>query len=235
VVIEDAIPEPHALPTSALYVEAVESFIAFARTLSDEQWLTPVPCLPGWDARDVLSHVAGIPDDAFAGRMEGAPGEAWTASQVERNRDFTVEHLLAQWTEQYVGFGEVLDGIGEHRPPFDCHAHEHDIRHALGLAGNRAFLVVEVGAQTMATGHELAFPVTVHFDDGRSFISGADDAASEGVSVSGLTPFEVFRSGLGRRSRQQVEVYNWVGDVDQIAEAIDSWFSFGPAAGPINE
>jgi|GEM_PF-367093 len=231
------LPEPADMPTSVLYVAAVDSFLAFARTLTDEQWSTPVPCLPGWDVRDVLSHVAGIPDDAFAGRMEGAPGEAWTASQVERNRDLATAALLDRWAEQYVAFGDVLDGIGEHRPPFDCHAHEHDIRQALDLAGNRDSLVVEAAAVQLARGFEPPTPVTIQFVDGRSFTTGNTEPANVdgAVSVRGISAFEIFRSRLGRRSRSQVEAYDWSGDDAAVSEVIDAWFQFGPADGPVLE
>lgn len=227
-------PEPADSPTSVLYGIAVESFIKFARTLTDEQWLVPVPCLPGWDVRDVLSHVAGIPDDAFAGRMDGAPGEAWTASQTERNRSLGVDELLTRYAEQHVAFGEILDGIGEQRPPFDCHAHEHDIRHALDLSGNRDSFAIEAGAVLMARSFETPFPITVEFDDGRSFTSG-DASDGNGAAVSGLSTFEVYRSRLGRRARSQVENYAWTGDADLVAAAIDAWFNFGPAEHPVNE
>ena len=90
---------------------------------------------PAWTARDVLSHVSGIPDDALAGRMEGAPGEAWTAAQVERNRDARVDELLDRWEQQASGFADVIESMGETRPPFDVHSHEHDLRQALGRPG----------------------------------------------------------------------------------------------------
>jgi len=227
------------MKTSVLYGSAVESFLQFARTLTEDQWLTPVPCLPGWDVRDVLSHVAGIPDDAFAGRMDGAPGEAWTASQVERNRDIDTTELLDRFAEQYASFGEILDGIGEHRPPFDCHAHEHDVRHALGLTGNRDSLVVEAASVQLARGFEPPTRVTIEFDDGRTFTTGPDSGdGGTGVTVRGVSPFEVFRSRLGRRARSQVEAYDWsAGGADdtQVAAVIDTWFNFGPADGPVNE
>jgi uncharacterized protein (TIGR03083 family) len=224
-------------PTSVLYIAAAESFIDLAQTLSGEQWSTAVPCLPGWDVRDVLSHASGVPDDALAGRMDGAPGEAWTASQIERNRDASVDELLERWTAQYVGFAKLLDAIGEPRPPFDCHAHEHDVRDALGLAGNRDHLVLEAAAVRAAQGFgESPFPVTVQLADGRSFTSGGSNADREdGVTVRGLSSFELVRSRLGRRARTQVETYDWSGDDIRVAATIDTWFFFGPAERPIVE
>ena len=61
------------------------------------------------------------------------------------------------------------------------------------------------------------------------------NSLAQGVELSGATPFEVFRSKLGRRSRSQVEAYDWIGEPAAVAAVLDSWFEFGPAAQPIVE
>ncbi len=194
------------------YLAAQRSFVAFARGLSAEDWAAPVPCCPGWTARDVLSHVAGIPDDVFAGRIDGVATDPWTAAQVERNRSLGVEELLGRWDGQAAQFAELMQSLDQHRPPIDCHAHEHDIRHALDRPGNRdSEIIVDAATAMLAS------------------------LRDEGVELRGVTSFEVFRSRLGRRSRAQVEAYDWVGEPVAVAAAIDSWFGFGPAEHPIVE
>ena len=74
-------------------------------------------------------------------------------------------------------------------------------------------------------------PLIVEFVDGS--IAGAV-TDRDAVVLSDVTPFEIFRSCLGRRSRSQVEAYDWSGAPDRIATVIDEWFGFGPAA-PILE
>ena len=194
------------------YLDAQRSFVAFARGLSADDWAAPVPCCPGWTVRDVLSHVAGIPDDVFAGRTDGVATDPWTAAQVARNAPLSVDELLARWDEQSPSFAELMQSLDQNRPPIDCHTHEHDIRHALDRPGNRDSAIVVGAASAML-----------------------DSLAGQGVELRGVTPFEVFRSRLGRRSRQQVEAYEWVGEPAAVAAAIDSWFGFGPAAQPIVE
>ena len=130
--------------------------------------------LSGPEVRDVLSHVAGIPDDVFAGRIDGVATVPWTAAQVERNRTLGVDELLARWDEQSVPFAALMQSIGQDRPPIDCHAHEHDVRHALGRPGNRDNDII-VGA----AGGVLA------------------ELREHGVELRGATPFEVFRSKPG--------------------------------------
>lgn len=216
------------------YLLAVDSFIDLARSLEPSDWDTVVPCTPAWTARDVLSHVSGIPDDAIAGRMAGAPGEAWTAAQIERNRDASVDELLDRWVQQAPVFAEVLDQIGEFRPPVDCHSHEHDIRHALGRPGNRSSELVEFYGVWFAEFEDLPVRFTVQFDGGRSVVSGAADAAAT-VTLGGVTTFELLRSRLGRRSRAQVLAYDWAGEQADVETILDRWFAFGPADEPIQE
>lgn len=213
------------------YRFAVDSFIDLARTLDDAAWAIVVPCTPQWTVREVLSHVSGIPDDAAAGRMVGAPGEAWTAAQVERNRVFSVDELLTRWSQQAPGFAERIEQVGQGRPPIDCQSHEHDIRHALGRPGIRSNAIVD--APSFAT-VEVPIRVVVEVDDGSTVTSGDLDADTT-VTLRGVSRFELFRSRLGRRSREQVQAYDWIGADSDVEAVIDVWFGFGPSLVPIVE
>lgn len=225
---------PDAPTAGELYRLAHASFHDLASTLSDDDWSTPVACTPAWTARDVLSHVAGIPDDAFAGRMEGAPGEAWTAAQVERNRHARVDELLDRWQQQASGFADVIDAMGETRPPFDVHSHEHDLRQALGRPGQRSNVIVETAGYGLASVSGAGVRLRVELDDGRTVVSGDGDDSST-VVLSGVSVFELFRSRLGRRSREQVRAYDWTGSDADIDAVLARWFSFGPSPLPIDE
>ena len=215
------------------YRFAQESFTALARTLPVDAWSRPVPCTPEWTVRDVLSHVTGVADDALAGRMEGAPGEAWTAAQLERNRAATVDELLERWASQTPTFAEILGQLGEGRPPFDCHTHEHDVRHAVGRPGNRDSIIVESMAADLAVvaGCPVALDVVLA---GRPIRSGPVDGPAA-VQLERITPFELFRSRPGRRSREQMRAWDWVGDDADIEAVLDVWAFFGPTTTPIIE
>lgn len=219
--------------TEARYLFAQRSFAELARSLSADDWATPMPCTPGWTVRDALSHVAGVVDDALAGRMDGAPGEAWTAAQVERNRSLAVDELLDRWDHQTPGFAAMLDEMGEGRPPLDCHAHEHDVRQALGRPGDRSSALIEATAVGLATVADCPVALTVELADGRVARSGPTGPAA--VTLKGVTSFELVRSRLGRRSRDQVRAWAWTGADADIDAVIDRWFTFGPASDPIIE
>lgn len=188
------------------YLAAQASFAELARSLTADEWAREVPCCPGWTVRDVLSHVVGLADDVLAGRIEGAASDAWTAAQVERWRTSSVGELLDRWEQQAPQVAPMFDAIGETRPPIDCTAHEHDVRHALGRPGGR---------------------------DGAIVARVAADLRDGLVVPPGLDDFELFRSRLGRRSAQQVRSYAWV--VPPSEDQLRGWFLFGPSAVDILE
>ncbi len=215
-----------------LYTVAQASCAALLRTLTADELARPMPALPTWTVRDTISHVAGIPDDGINGRMEGAPGEVWTNAQVERWRDTPVGELLDQWDAQTALFAQAIESMGEGRPPIDCHAHEHDIRGALGRPGNRDHEIIAYVVPGMIMGTQIRRPFTVEFQDGTALHTGATDGSGDPLVLRGVTQFEIFRARLGRRSRKQVEAYDWSDDPSDL---LANWFIFGPNATAVIE
>jgi hypothetical protein len=216
---------------------AAESLIAFARRVDDEGWSRPVPCTPQWSARDVLSHVVGLVDDVLEDRMERAPSAEWTALQVARHAEGGVDELLLAWESNLESFAAWIADTGAAWPGSDCHTHEHDLRHALDLPGNRENEIVSTSAKGFLSQIDVPFPLEVEMD-GKVFTNGHEDLGRyphEEVVLRAMTSFEVFRSRLGRRSRAQVEEYRWSGPADRITRLIDQWFMLGPSSIAIHE
>lgn len=220
-----------------LYVQAAHSFIALARKVDDEDWTRPVPCAPQWSARDVVSHVVGLTDDVLENRMEGAPSAEWTSLQVARHAEGGVEELLVAWEAKLEPFARWIAETGATWPAGDCHTHEHDLRHALDFAGNRENAIVTASAKVFLAQLDVPFPLEVEMD-GEVITNGHPELGRyphEEVVLRAMTPFEVFRSRLGRRSRAQVEEYRWSGLPDRISCLIDQWFMLGPSTIAIHE
>jgi len=211
------------------YREAQSSFVDLARSLSEDQWSAPSPCTPEWTARDLLSHAAGVAIDIIEGNVDGAASDPWTAAQVERWRNSTVDEVIARWDEAVDQTAEALEFIGEARPVVDCHTHEHDLRTAIGLPGSSDSELIDWIADRF-----VAVPagraIDIEFADGtHRRIDGPGDP----IGLSGLTAFELFRSRLGRRSPDQVRAYGWSEPIPD--DVLDAWFVFGPAESPIVE
>jgi uncharacterized protein (TIGR03083 family) len=177
-----------------------------------------VPATPAWTIHDVIAHVAGVANDARNGNMAGAPGEAWTAAQIERGRGRSVADLLAEWDDD----GAILDGVFSGANGgmlsagiFDVHSHEADLRQALGLP-----LVVPEDFLGWG-GPQLR----------DSFVERVVERGLPAVSLD--LPFvEWFRGRLGRRSVAEVCAYPWPTDP---APYLDSFFIFGRAAASLHE
>lgn len=177
-----------------------------------------VPATPAWSVHDLVAHVTGVAADATSGNMAGAPGEAWTAAQVERNRGRAVAEMVEEWGTTGPGLEAFLSGPGGEMAGaavMDIHTHEADLRHALGLP-------FEVPADFMAwAGPQL-----------REGFAGQ-------VAEAGLPPVDVevddvtlFRARLGRRTETEVRGYRWSANPDPY---LDSFFIFGRAAHSLGE
>lgn len=206
-----------------LYRDAQRSFVELVRTFDDADWAAPVPCCPGWTARDVLSHAAGVTLDVAEGNVEGAATDPWTAAQVVRWKETPIDELLARWDDAIDPVADLLEAIGEIRPPLDCHTHEHDLRHALGRAGNRDSELMATAAARFGS-LPIGRPVEVSFDDASTTSIPGDGAPIGLVGVSG---FEFARSRLGRRTPDQVRSWAWSEPLSE--EELAAWFLFGPS------
>lgn len=221
---------PLVMEIARLYLQSQESFVGLVADLSDDEWRTPVPCTPDWTIRDVLSHQAGVTADVLRGRVDGAGTDPWTAAQVIEWADMPADALIAQWNEQIGPVADAIEAFGEARPPIDCHTHEHDIRHALGLPGNRDSELVGFAMARMADGW-TGRPIHVELVEGGTVRLGAGD--DESLRLSGVTRFDVVRSRLGRRSRDQVVSWSWSEPL--TPDETDEWFWFGPTTDDIVE
>ena len=182
-----------------------------------------VPATPEWTVHDVVAHLSGIAADAVSGNMAGAPGDAWTAAQVSRNRHRTIADMVAEWQVN----GPVMESFlslpdaGALSTPavIDVHTHEADLRHALGLPVAVPQPVLHWAAAELRAGFHAAVSA-----------AGLPDVM---LDTDQLT---WFRGRMGRRTADEVRVLRWSDGFSSSPDAyLDVFFVFGRAVQPLGE
>ncbi len=179
-----------------------------------EQLARQVPACPDWTVHDLLAHVTGVAVDVSAGRIEGAGSDPWTAAQVEARKDASRDDLLAEWEAAPIGAALLeADTMQAAQVVFDLTTHEHDLRGALELPGERDSEGVDVG-WTWAT--TVLGMLRDGYGEGAVVLTTPAGATTCGAAepTSGVTAdrFELFRAMTGRRSADQVAAWDWTGE-----------------------
>jgi uncharacterized protein (TIGR03083 family) len=225
------------------YLAAHARIDGLIRSLSAEELATPAAACPGWSVADVVGHLAGIVEDALAGRLSGPPDDEQTAVQVERARGRSIDDVLDTWAGGVEPFAEVVTAAGVTPAMIDILTHEHDIRTALGRPGHRDDPGVELAGRLVTAGLDLRPDVLeVEFPDGSTCRSVADpadptnpgDPADTPRSTVTLrtTPFEMMRLRLGRRSPDEIRALDWSQDPTPF---IDALYVFGSRQDSLGE
>jgi uncharacterized protein (TIGR03083 family) len=172
------------------------------------------PATPEWRVRDVLAHMVGVNADILAGNLAGVGTDEWTAVQVEARRDRSVDAMLDEWDEISPTVEELAPQFGPAVGQwlFDACTHEHDIRQALGASGARDSDAVALSFAWAAD----RFDDVLRAKDAPGLVFRTDGdvrevGAGEPRSTVHATRFELLRAMTGRRSRTQVERYEWDG------------------------
>lgn len=209
------------------YHDARLRVAALVEGLPPQERAAPVPACPGWAVRDVVAHLAGVAEDAVAGRLRGLPTEAQTARQVGRCRGLSCEVVLERWAQAAPGFEKRIAAAQIWPAVIDVLSHEQDIRGAIGRPGAR-----DTPAVGAVTDRLLRFtppvPLIVEVEDA-TFRLG--DPAHDALTLR-TGRWEVLRWRMGRRSRAQLAAMDWSADP---AAVLDHLAVFGPAAADVVE
>ena len=163
----------------ALLADEWRSIAELGSELRPEEWDFPSEC-PGWNVRDLVSHMVGTersllgdpaPSDpgpaAHVRNPVGASNEAWVAARrsvpgpdvLDEFRAVTgrrLEQLLAMGEAQWSEPGPSPIGIVPYREfmqvrVMDCWVHEQDMRVATGRPGHREGAVAELALSRIAS------------------------------------------------------------------------------------
>jgi len=197
-----------------LYADCVEAVASLAGSLSEEQLALPVPGTPDWTVHQLLAHIVGCGSDGARGRMDGAPGPAWSARQVSERIDRSPAELVAELRSNAPVLAATAEGNPRPALVWDISVHLADLHEALGIGRPDEELWEPV--LEMAAPWKLGpLRVTVRADGG-TWGSGPD------VEVD---PYELFRSLFSRRSRSQMRAW---GAPELSDVQLDELPVFGP-------
>ncbi len=193
--------------------------------LTGDQLNLAVPATPGWSVHDVLAHLTGGAADALAQRLDGAPGESWTARHVAERRGRPVDVLLDEWEraspaaesslpERFAGPNLAADAI----------CHEGDLREALGLPRiDREHWQPFLDVLGYLPGRRLRDTDTLVISDelGQEWRCGS----GESVIMLRAAGYELLRGLFSRRSRRQIAGWDW--SPEPSVPLVDSFGVFG--------
>ena len=172
------------------------------------------PATPAWRLRDIVAHLAGGTADIASGNLEGVASDEWTRAQVDARRETPIEEVLDEWA-RCSGIIEPMipnfDPLMRAMALTDAVTHEHDVRGALCMPGERdsdavayAFRGVSgaIGAQRDDSG-----ALRILHDAGETVVGSGEPGATLRTSR-----FEIVRAAVGRRSCDQIAAWDWEGD-----------------------
>ena len=206
-----------------------------------ERW---VPLTPAWRVRDVLAHLIGVGEDLLAQNFpdfsdpKGTPEQAavreqWTEAQVQRRLEMPFATLIMQWDDLGPQIEAALASEPESaRYPlgsraaatFDLGCHLHDVRHALGLPGDRDTAVTRVAFAVARTWLDLRLQ-RARLGKLRLITPERSWEVGDGEPAAAVTAsaFDLFRSISGRRSLDQLRELDWMGDPQPFLDVLSPY------------
>ena len=212
----------------ALYDASRRRLTDLMRSLTPDQLDTVVPGCPDWTVRQLLGHLVGAPADIFAGRVGDLPGDEWTARQVSERAHLSLEELLATWERETPQWLERMAADERFRPilVLDAFTHEHDVRGAVGAppadddaAADTVDFVVQqmTGWLDQSLRADESRPALRLRAPEHEWVLGSGEPVA---TVAFPSQLELARALAGRRSRRQLEAYEWEGDGSRLVDAI---------------
>lgn len=215
-----------------VYADLRAEVIALARGLTADEAALTVPQSPAWSIRDVVAHVVGIIDDILCDNLEGLGSDDWTAAQLAKRADSTLDEICDEWETLASPFRELGEAnpVMAMRAGADLVTHHHDALQALGRTGERETAAVRMaleryGPYFCERAEQAGLP-TVRVEAGdQIWQSGAGASAGGGEPAAVLTAsaFEMLRAFSGRRSAAQILAMDWTGDAEPYLAVVSPY------------
>jgi uncharacterized protein (TIGR03083 family) len=221
---------------AAAYEETRRNMIDLVRSLSPDEQAARVPACPDWNVKQLIAHVTSIASAIAQGRIPADLNLVafWDADVAVRREEFvdtglserderSLDEIIKEWEETAPLLESMMRGEqpwpGE-TPPFpewivltDLSVHHHDLRGAIGRAGDRDSLATGLGLRSYVEGmrfrvaHE-GLPTLRIRAGSREWVIGDGEPAATVTA----DPFELARAASGRRAWEQVRALDWDGD-----------------------
>jgi uncharacterized protein (TIGR03083 family) len=205
------------------YLQVVQRVAGMARSATAQQLVAHVPACPDWSVHQLLSHLVGLTEDWVSNELDGYATPAWAQGQADRHANEPIEEMLSTWdtaAEQFSRLAHSPLGSTPSRWAFgDAVTHESDLRpilapgtrppeYAVGLG-----VLAAVGRWRRTLADAGVAPLDVVATDLRSWAVGDPSQRESGrVGTVTTTAYELFRALYGRRSRAQIEKWDWTTD-----------------------
>lgn len=182
-----------------------------------------VPSCPSWTVKDLLAHLVGLAEDVATGNVDGYATEPWTADQVGRGADRSVDELIEAWdpwTDRLIALFPDLPGAIHSAVVVDIVEHEQDLHEALRQSDTARHGRVEVALASLIGGlrgvhARSGLPAyRIEATDWRSWNIGTDEPAGALRAHSNL----LLRALAGRRPRTEVAAMDWTMDPEPFLD-----------------
>jgi hypothetical protein len=185
----------------------------------DELLARPVPACPDWSARDLASHLVGVPATLAAGNFPSGDLGAWLQGIVDERRDIGLEGLLQEWNGLDAAIEPMLDGMGALMFT-DLAVHEHDLRGTLGEPDHGALEIEAIMACSLPSFaqplQDAGLGAIVVEHDGREW--GTHDAEAGWTLF--VDPWEGVRAINSRRTAAELRALPSDGGGDEYFAVI---------------
>ena len=185
-----------------------------------------VPSCPGWTARDLIGHLAGLTEDWVAGNLVSYASPEWTTRHVARFAGQPVAELFGTWRDARRSFAALPDSSEMGDPAMwalgDALVHEADLHEALGRGTRPPMEAVTVGLKFGVARWRAHLPkrgvpsLRIDVVDAKGYWCGEPDDAAPVLRVD---TWGLFRLLYGRRSRSWVAASVRQGSPQQLIEA----------------
>lgn len=184
-----------------------------------------VPACPEWSGCDVVAHLVGVATALASGEVDAYASDEWTAALLDARRDESITDLLSAWAEaaRALADAEPVGGLPAAMYAYgDALVHEADIGAIAAGCPRVPQADVKVGTKSGIARWRPVLadaglpPLRINVPTDRDWWLGAPSADAVVLEVDA---YELFRLLYGRRSRAQVEAFDWSADPEPYLDA----------------